>query len=166
VGRANDDLHRTIMTPDQILLVRSSWPAVAADADALTIHFYAHLFAIDDSAARLFAGIDMASQRKKLAQALAVVVKVLDDPDQLLPAVAALGKRHANYGVEHHHFDSVGEALVAALGAVLGDRFVPELQAAWTEAYTLVASVMRRALIRAAVSSDNAQATAHGRLFP
>jgi hemoglobin-like flavoprotein len=166
VGRANDDLHRTIMTPDQILLVRSSWPAVAADADALTIHFYARLFAIDDSAARLFAGIDMASQRKKLAQALTVVVKVLDDPDQLLPAVAALGKRHANYGVEHHHFDSVGEALVAALGAVLGDRFVPELQAAWTEAYTLVASVMRRALIRAAVSSDNAQATAHGRLFP
>jgi hemoglobin-like flavoprotein len=146
--------------------VRSSWPAVAADADALTIHFYARLFAIDDSAARLFAGIDMATQRKKLAQALAVVVKVLDDPDQLLPAVAALGKRHANYGVEHHHFDSVGEALVAALGAVLGDRFVPELQAAWTEAYTLVASVMRRALIRAAVSSDNAQATAHGRLFP
>jgi hemoglobin-like flavoprotein len=139
------------MTPDQILLVRSSWPAVAADADALTTHFYARLFEIDDSAARLFTGIDMASQRKKLAQALAVVVKVLDDPDQLLPAVAALGKRHANYGVEHHHFDSVGEALITALGAILGDMFVPELQAAWTEAYTLVASVMRRALIRAAV---------------
>jgi hemoglobin-like flavoprotein len=76
---------------------------------------------------------------------------VLDDPDQLLPAVAALGKRHAHYGVEHHHFDSVGEALMAALGAILGERFLPELQAAWTEAYMLVASVMRRALIRAAV---------------
>jgi len=143
------------MTPDQILLVRSSWPAVAADADALTIHFYAHLFAIDDSVARLFRGIDMASQRKKLAQTLAVVVKVLDDPDQLLPAVAALGKRHETYGIEHHHFDSVGEALVTALGAILGDGFVPELRTAWTEAYALVASVMRRALIRAAAPAQN-----------
>jgi len=139
------------MTPDQILLVRSSWPAVAADADALTVHFYAHLFAIDDGAARLFAGIDMASQRKKLAQALAVVVKMLDDPEQLLPAVAALGKRHAHYGVEHRHFDSVGEALISALAAILGSEFVPELQTAWSDAYTLVASVMRRALVRATV---------------
>lgn len=137
------------MTPDQILLVRSSWLAVAADADALTTHFYAHLFAIDDSAARLFSGIDMTSQRKKLAQALAVMVKTLDDPDQLLPAVAALGKRHASYGVENRHFDSVGEALVTALAATLRDAFLPELRAAWSEAYALVASVMRRALVRA-----------------
>jgi hemoglobin-like flavoprotein len=142
------------MTPDQILLVRSSWPAVAADADALTTHFYARLFEIDDSAARLFAHVDMGSQRKKLAQALAVVVKVLDDPDQLLPAVAALGKRHAHYGVEHHHFDSVGEALIAALAATLGDGFSSDLHAAWAEAYALVASVMRRALIRAAVPAE------------
>jgi hemoglobin-like flavoprotein len=146
------------MTPDQILLVRSSWPDVAADADALTIHFYAHLFAIDDSAARLFTGIDMGGQRKKLAQTLALVVNVLDDPDQLLPAVAALGKRHANYHVEHRHFDSVGEALVVALDATLRDAFVPELRAAWTDAYALVASVMRRALIRAAAPAENRQA--------
>jgi len=138
------------MTPDQILLVRSSWPAVAADTETLAIHFYAHLFEIDDSAARLFAGVDMTSQRKKLGQALGVVVHALDDPDLLLPAIAALGKRHATYGVEHHHFDSVGEALIVALAAIHGDGFEPELHAAWLDAYTLVASVMRRALVRAA----------------
>jgi hemoglobin-like flavoprotein len=143
------------MHPHQIHLVRSSWPTVAANVDNLTIHFYGHLFEIDDSAARLFAGIDMASQRKKLAEALAVVVKALDDPDQLLPAVAALGKRHANYGVEHHHFDTVGEALIGALAAILGAAFTPPVEAAWTAAYALVASVMRRALIRAAASADN-----------
>jgi hemoglobin-like flavoprotein len=136
------------VTPDQILLVRVSWPAVAADADALTTHFYARLFEIDDSTARLFAGVDMDSQRKRLVQALGVIVDALDAPDQLLRAVAALGKRHANYGVEHHHFESVGEALISALGVVLGDGFVPDLRAAWTEAYALVAAVMRRALVR------------------
>jgi hemoglobin-like flavoprotein len=139
------------MTPDQIRLVRSSWPAVSTAADALATHFYSRLFEIDDTAARLFAGVDMNSQRQKLTKSLDVVVSALDDPDQLLPTVAALGKRHTKYGVEHHHFDSVGEALVGAIGATMGDEFTAEHHAAWTEAYTLVASVMRRALIRASV---------------
>ena len=138
------------MTPDQIPIVRESWPAVAADAGTLALHFYRRLFEIDHGAARLFAHVDMEAQRKKLVQALAVVVASLDDPDRLLNAVGALGKRHVHYGVEDHHFDSVGEALIDALHAVLGAGFTPDVQAAWLEAYTLVASVMRRALVRAA----------------
>ena len=138
------------MTPDQILLVRSSWSMLADRADVLSLRFYAHLFAIDQSAARLFTGVDMVEQRKKLVQTLTVVVRALDDVDSLLPAVAALGKRHARYGVEHHHFESVGEALLQAFADTLGDVFTPQLRVAWAEAYALLASVMRRALIRAA----------------
>jgi hemoglobin-like flavoprotein len=137
------------MNAQQVLLVRSSWPSVAANADALTNRFYERLFEIDGSAARLFAGVDMTTQRAKLAQALAVVVKSLDDPDRLLPAIAALGKRHAHYGVESQHFDSVGEALLFALANSLGEEFNSDVRGAWTDAYALVASVMRRALIRA-----------------
>jgi hemoglobin-like flavoprotein len=140
------------MTPDQIQLVRSSWPVVAANADALTATFYAHLFEIDDSAARLFVGVEMTSQRSKLAQSLAVVVKALDDTDRLLPPLAALAKRHTHYGVEPHHFDSVGEALLHALATTLGSSFTTELRNAWGQAYALVASVMQRALIRTAAS--------------
>jgi hemoglobin-like flavoprotein len=142
--------YQTKMNSQQILLVRSSWPSVAANADALTTRFYSRLFEIDDGAARLFAGVDMTAQRAKLAQALAVVVKALDDPDRLLPPIAALGKRHAHYGVEFHHFDSVGEALLGALGDSIGDEFTSDVRAAWADAYAFVASVMRRALIRAA----------------
>ena len=137
------------MNSDQTLLVRSSWPSVVANADALTSRFYDRLFEIDASAARLFAGVDMTTQRAKLAQALAVVVTSLDDADRLLPAIAALGKRHAHYGVESRHFDSVGEALLFALGDSLGEEFNSDVRSAWTDAYALVASVMRRALIRA-----------------
>lgn len=137
------------MTPEQTALIRESWPAVAANADRLTTSFYEYLFEIDDSAARLFAGVDMAMQRIRLAQALAVVVHGIDDQDRLLPAIAALGKRHAHYGVEARHFESVGEALIAALAETLGDGFAPEVRSAWTDAYALIASVMRRALARA-----------------
>ena len=137
------------MTPDQAVLVRASWPAAAANAATLTANFYNHLFAIDESAARLFAGVDMATQRTKLAQTLHVVVASIDDPERLLPAIAALGRRHVNYHVEDRHFDSVGEALVAALHDTLGDALTPDVREAWADAYALIASVMRRALLRA-----------------
>ena len=115
----------------------------------LATTFYRHLFEIDPSAARLFAGVDMAAQRSKLARALGGVVHALDDPDRLLPVLAPLGKRHARYGVEHHHFDSVGAALLSALADTLGSAFTPEVRDAWATAYAIVAAVMRRALTRA-----------------
>jgi len=114
----------------------------------MTTRFYAHLFDIDPDAARLFAHVDMASQRVKLSQALTVVVHALDDPDRLLPAIGELGKRHARYGVEHRHFASVGEALLRSIGDSLGTAFDRDVRQAWAEAYALVASVMRRALVR------------------
>jgi len=141
------------MTPEQILLVRASWPIIVSKADDLTTRFYAHLFEIDASAARLFAHVDMAAQRAKLTQALDFVVTALDDTDTLLPVIGELGKRHVNYGVESRHFDSVGEALLRSIGDSLGDAFDRDVRQAWAEAYALVASVMRRALVRDSKSS-------------
>ncbi len=115
----------------------------------MTRQFYEHLFAIDTGAARLFSDTDMVAQRAKLAQMLEVLVNALDDFDQLVPVVAALGRRHTHYVVESRHFDSVGEALLRALGETLGDAFTPSVRQAWSETYGLVASVMRRALVRA-----------------
>jgi Globin len=63
------------VTSDQASLIRTSWPTIAANTDALTTNFYTYLFEIDDSAGRLFAGVDMTAQRTKLAQSLAVVVQ-------------------------------------------------------------------------------------------
>ena len=136
------------MTPDQIRLVRSSWSKIAERADVFAARFYDHLFTIDDSAARLFTGVEMAAQQWKLAQTLGVVVQALDDLDTLLPAVAALGKRHVQYGVQPRHFDTVGAALLLAFGDTLGTGFTPSIRTAWTETYALVASVMQQALIQ------------------
>ncbi len=137
-----------LVTLEQIRLVHASWIRLSADADRFTTAFYARLFLIDPGAARLFAGVDMAAQRDKLAQSLTVIVHALDDADRLLPILTALGRRHTSYGVEPHHFDSVGEALVDAVRETLGDGCTAELAAAWTEAFALVADGMRRALVR------------------
>lgn len=154
------------MNSQQILLVQASWPLLTAHADVLAERFYARLFQIDASAAHLFAGVDMTAQRDKLTRSLSVIVTTLDDPSRLLPVVAGLGKRHTGYGVQHRHFDSVGEALLGAIEDSLGGGTPPDLREAWAEAYRLVASVMRRALIRAEIipgmsdASDGPTATA------
>ena len=134
------------MTPEEIRLVRSSWSMIAERSDAFSARFYDHLFVIDAGAARLFNGVDMTIQRWKLAQTLGVVVQALDDLDTLLPAVAALGRRHTRYGVLHHHFDSVGAALLQAFVDTLGQQFTPTVRAAWVRAYSLVATEMQKGL--------------------
>jgi hemoglobin-like flavoprotein len=142
------------VTPDQIQLVRESWLVASMHADALATMFYARLFEIDADAAKLFAHTDMRAQREKLAQTLGVVVDTLDDPERFLTAVSALGKRHRRYGVEQHHFDSVGEALLGALRAALGSSYTQDVHDAWASAYALLAVVMKRALRRSRGSGE------------
>jgi hemoglobin-like flavoprotein len=130
------------MTPAQVAQIRESWTAVEPIADVAATLFYDRLFELDPTLRRLFRRADMAQQKKILMQTLTVVVKSLDRLDQLVPAVQALGRRHAGYGVRASHYDTVGAALLWTLGQGLGDAFVPELEDAWAEAYSVLASVM------------------------
>jgi hemoglobin-like flavoprotein len=67
----------------------------------------------------------------------------LNKPEQILPAVRQLGARHAGYGVQTHHYQTVGAALLWALAQGLGEGFTPEVEEAWTAAYTLLAQTMQ-----------------------
>ena len=130
------------MTPQQQDLIRSSWVQVAPIADTAAVLFYDRLFELDPALRPLFAHTDMPAQRKVLMQTLTVVVKSIDRLDQLVPAVEAHGRRHAGYGVKPGDYATVGRALLDTLRTGLGEAFTPEVEAALTEAYTLLAGVM------------------------
>ena len=130
------------MTPRQVDAIRESWTAVEPIQDVAADLFYGRLFDQDPTLRRLFRRTDMVAQKKTLMQTLTVVVRSLDRLEQLVPAVEALGRRHAGYGVRPAHYDTVGEALLWTLGQGLGDAFTDELRDAWTEAYTTLATVM------------------------
>src|SRR5262245_10074631 len=87
----------------------------------------------------------MVEQRRKFSSMMDEIVRVLDDPNLLLSEVAASGKRHVHYGVRSRDYDDVGSALVWAIGKALGPEFTDDVEAAWREAYALLAAVMRRA---------------------
>jgi hemoglobin-like flavoprotein len=133
------------MTPAQKKLVQTSWGQVVPIADAAAGMFYARLFLIDPTTRPLFRATNMVQQRKKLVQVLAMAVAGLDRLDALVPVVEDLGRRHARYGVNDEHYDSVGAALLWTLAQGLGSAWNAETQAAWTEVYGLLSGVMRRA---------------------
>jgi hemoglobin-like flavoprotein len=130
------------MTPNQVDLIRASWASVEPIQDVAATLFYDRLFELDPTLRRLFRNADMAQQKKILMQTLTVVVKSLDRLDQLVPAIEALGRRHAGYGVRAEHYETVGAALLWTLGQGLGKGFTTDIERAWTQAYSTLASVM------------------------
>jgi hemoglobin-like flavoprotein len=146
------------MTPRQIELIRASWSAVEPMAYRAATLFYYQLFELDPTLERLFRKADMAKQRKVLMQTLAVVVKNLDRLDTIVPAVEALGRRHAGYGVRAEHYETVGVALLWTLEQGLGEAFDDETRDAWATAYGTLASVMIGAAEATEVGASDAVA--------
>jgi len=78
-------------------------------------------------------------------QALKMIAEGLDRLPELLPTVESLGRRHVDYGVRDEHYDTVGSALLWSLEASLGPGFTHETRVAWSTAYTMLASAMKKA---------------------
>jgi hemoglobin-like flavoprotein len=143
------------MTPESIARVRGTWALVAPIADTAADLFYQRLFALDPRLRLMFGRTDWAAQRRKLVHALNLAVASLDKVQEMAPTLEALGSRHASYGVQDCHYDTVGEVLIATLEQGLGEAWTTEAEAAWKEAYDIVAGAMRCAPGRV-VSGDAA----------
>lgn len=124
-------------TDTQKSIVQTTFAQVS-DPDRLAARFYERLFEIDRSTQHMFRG-DMAEQRMKLMQTIAVVVNSLNHLDAIVPAIRSLGRRHVEYGVTIEHWNSVGAALLWALEDAFGPAFTEEVRGAWAAAYGLIA---------------------------
>ena len=132
------------MTPEQKQMVQSSFAKVAPIADQAAALFYGRLFELDPGLKPMFKG-DISEQGRKLMSTLGVAVGSLDNLDALMPVLQNLGRGHVAYGVQDSHYDTVGAALLWTLEQGLGDDFTPSVKDAWTEVYTIVATVMKDA---------------------
>ena len=142
------------MTPEQVQLVQDSFAKVAAIRDQAAALFYRRLFELDPGLRPLFKGA-MTAQGARLMTALGGVVGSLDQLERILPALRALGRRHAAYGVRPEHYATVGEALIWTLEQALGPAFTREMRRAWIDAYgrlawTMIAAAEEDALPEAA----------------
>jgi len=130
------------MTDEQKKLVQDSWTKVEPISEAAAEMFYAKLFELDPSLRPMFKG-DMKEQGKKLMTMIGFAVKGLNKLEDLVQAVKDMGARHAGYGVQKEHYDTVAAALLDTLAKGLGDDFTPEVKEAWTLTYVTLATVMQ-----------------------
>ena len=129
------------MTPDQIAAIQDSFAKLVPISEQAAMLFYGRLFEIAPAVKPLFRG-DLREQGRKLMAMLKIVVAGLANLESLLPAASALAKHHVSYGVKPADYQPVGAALLWTLERGLGEQWTPQLAAAWTEAYTILANFM------------------------
>ena len=132
------------MNAQQVALVQESFKKAAALGEQVADIFYAELFAIDPTLRAMFKG-DMKQQKKKLLATLALVVRSLHAPNQILKPVQDLAIKHVDYGVEPEHYTLVGNALLRTLKKGLGAQYTDEVRDAWVEAFRMLARIMKDA---------------------
>ena len=137
------------MNHEQIALVQSTWAKVRPISNTAAKLFYERLFALDPSVRPLFKS-PIEAQGAKLVRLIDVAVSGLSRVEALAPVLRDLGNRHVGYGVEDHHYDTVGAALLWTLEQGLGTDFTPQVRAAWSEAYGLLSGTMRTPTAEAA----------------
>ncbi|MGW4898464.1 globin domain-containing protein [Kitasatospora sp. NPDC004240] len=122
-------------------VIRASFAVVERRADHMAKYFYAHLFA-NNPGVRDFFPAEMAEQRDRLFAALTQLVLRLESPEQLTGYLRALGRDHRKFQAAPEHYPAVGASLIAALRHFSGHAWTPEIEKAWTEAFTVIAEVM------------------------
>lgn len=133
------------MTPEQIILVQSSFAKIAPIADLAASLFYDRLFEIDPTLRHMFPE-DLSDQKRKLMHMLQIAVNGLNRLTNLIPALEELGRRHGGYGVTDEHYATVGAALLWTLERGLGEDWTPEAANAWATTYTVLSTVMKDAV--------------------
>ncbi|HEY4027883.1 MAG TPA: globin domain-containing protein [Candidatus Dormibacteraeota bacterium] len=126
----------------QVDLLRTSFQMVIERQPNLTRIFYEVLFARHPEARQLFFRKTIEVQEQMLAETLSTAVDHLEDGPWLQSRLAELGSRHAEYGVTEEMYGWVAEALLAALARVAGDDWTPDVEAAWGDALTAIATLM------------------------
>jgi nitric oxide dioxygenase len=140
------------MNAEHAQLIRDGWAQLTPRADEVGRAFYSRLFALAPETREMFANVDLAAQRRKFLDMLAILVRLADDPADIITETVSLAQQHAQYGVNEHHLAAGRQALIETIESSLGERFTPEAHRAWAHFYDLATAVMRRARQRADAS--------------
>jgi nitric oxide dioxygenase len=124
--------------------IDASVPVLRMHGLAITTEFYKTLFEAHPELNAMFNSGNQSNgtQQQSLAAAVFAYAANIDNYAALAPVITRIAHKHASVGVTAMHYPIVGQHLLAAIQAVLGDAATPELIAAWAEAYGLLAQTL------------------------
>jgi len=125
-------------------IIEATLPAVAENIQTIAERFYQHLF---EGHPELLDGVfnrgnqAEGTQQQALAGSVAVFASALvEHPDQLpWHLLSRVAHKHASLAIRPEHYEVVFENLFWAIADVLGEAVTPEVAAAWSEVYWLMA---------------------------
>ncbi|MCA9029018.1 MAG: NO-inducible flavohemoprotein, partial [Planctomycetaceae bacterium] len=132
-----------MLSESTIQIVKSTAPAVAQHAEAITRRFYSLMFAGNPEVKAFFnqAHQHSGGQQKALAGAICAYAANIDNLGALGPAVELIAQKHCSLGIQREQYPIVGKHLLVAIRDVLGDAATDDVIAAWAEAYGFLAEV-------------------------
>jgi hemoglobin-like flavoprotein len=134
------------MKLEQIEIVKSSYAQIEPIIEQMITMFYGRLFDLDPGLQPLFKS-SMAYQKSKIAATVTAIINSLDRPDHTIRVMKRLGSRLTGYGIRTEDYHTIGLALLWTLQICLGEAYTTEVAEAWTEAYYLIAGLMKEAAV-------------------
>lgn len=133
-----------MLTPQQLQIVKATVPALQAHGAAITRVFYASLFEVHPELLNIFNPVNQASGRQAdtLAASILTYAAHIDRLEQLGGMVSQIAHKHVSLEVLPEHYPIVGQHLLSAIAAVLGDAATPDILDAWSAAYGQLADIM------------------------
>ena len=134
----------TPLTPATIALIKATVPALEAHGLDITRRMYERLFRNAEMRVLFNQSHhgETGSQPKALAQAVLAYARNIDNLSALSGAVERIAQKHVALNILPEHYPFVGDALLGAIGDILGDAATAEICAAWGEAYWFLAELL------------------------
>jgi len=132
------------LSDQTIAIVKATVPALEAHGLDIVHEMYSRMFQnpeIRDLFNQSHHGTSD-SQPRALTGAILAYASNIENLGALAPAVERIAQKHVGLQILPEHYPHVGEALLGAIKAVLGDAATPEILAAWGEAYWFLANIL------------------------
>ena len=134
----------TPLTPATVALIKATVPALEAHGLTITKRMYERLFQnpeMRDLFNQSHHG-ETGSQPRALSQAVLAYARNIDNLAVLASAVERIAQKHVALNILPEHYPYVADALLGAIGDILGDAATAEICAAWGEAYWFLAEIL------------------------
>jgi nitric oxide dioxygenase len=124
--------------------VKATAPVLAQHGYDIIKHFYRSLLGSHPELKNVFnmRHQERGQQQEALARAVYAYAANIDDPSCLHAVLEGIANKHASLGVRPEHYPIVGEHLLGAIKAVLGEAATEDIISAWAQAYGNLADIL------------------------
>ncbi|CAK7567144.1 MAG: hypothetical protein SEPTF4163_005106 [Sporothrix epigloea] len=132
------------LTYKQSKLVQETLPALREHGEQIASTFYATMLEEHPELKNHFNTVNQANGRQPRALTSIIIAFAanISHTSELIPKLERICHKHCSLGIQPDQYAIVGEYLIKSFKAVLGPAMTPEVQAAWMDAYCVLARMM------------------------